>query len=130
MRQKLQSINTREFTSSTTQSTSVNTWKRKYKSNKENTLIKKYGRPNLLSDELLQKTKDIIIGRRSAGTVISRRKPIAIRTCASLFLTSFRAYIFHYFPFWTSLFYFHFWPNAKREGIISQASFHGRLPDY
>ena len=34
-------------------STSVNTWKTKCNSNKENTLIKKSERPNLLSDELL-----------------------------------------------------------------------------
>ena len=34
-------------------STSVNTWKTKWKSNKENTLIKKSETPNLLSDELL-----------------------------------------------------------------------------
>ena len=50
-------------------STSVNTWKTKCKSNKENTLIKKSETPNLLSDELLWKTKDII-GKRSAGTII------------------------------------------------------------
>ena len=36
--------------------TSVNKWNTKCKSNKENTLIKKSGRPNRLSDELLQKT--------------------------------------------------------------------------
>ena len=84
--------------------TSVNTWKTKCKSNKENTLIKKSGRPNLLSEELLQKPKDIEIGTRSAETVIPRRMVIAIGTSASLFLASFRAYIFHYFPFRTSLF--------------------------
>ena len=84
--------------------TSVNTWKTKCKSNKENTLIKKSGRPNLLSDELLHKTKDIVIGTRSAETVISRRMVIAVGTGASLFLASFRDYTLHYFPFWTSLF--------------------------
>ena len=86
------------------QHTSVNTWKIKCKSNKENTLIKKSGRPKLFNDELLQKTRDIVIGTRSAGTVISRRMVIAIGTGASLFLASFRAYNFHYFPFRTSLF--------------------------
>ena len=78
--------------------TSVNTWKTKCKSNKENTLIKKSGRRNRLSDELLRKTKDIVIGTRSAGTVISRRMIIAVGTGASLFLASFRAYILHNFP--------------------------------
>ena len=43
----------------------------KCKNTKENTLNKNSGRPNLLSDELFQKTKDII-GTRNAGTVISR----------------------------------------------------------
>ena len=50
----------------------------------QNTLIKKYRRPNLSSDELLQKTKDIVIGTHSAGTVISRRMLIAIGTVGSL----------------------------------------------
>ena len=50
----------------------------------QNTLIKKYRRPNLSSDELLQKTKDIVIGTHSAGTVISRRMLIAIGTGGSL----------------------------------------------
>ena len=84
--------------------TSINTWKTKCKSNKEKTRIKKSGRPNLLSDELLQKTKDIVIGTRSAVTAISRRMVIAIGTGASLFLASFRAYVFHYFLFRTSRF--------------------------
>ena len=44
--------------------TSVNTRKTKCKNNKENTLPKKSGRPSLLSDELLQKTRGIVIGTR------------------------------------------------------------------
>ena len=51
--------------------TSVNSWKSKIKDKKENSLAKRSGRPNLLSDDLLKKTKDIIIGTRNAGTVIS-----------------------------------------------------------
>ena len=82
----------------------LNTWKTKCKTNKENTLMKKSGKPNFLSDGLLQKTKDIIIVTCIAGTVTSRRMVIAIGTSASLFLASFRAYIFYYFPFRTSLF--------------------------
>ena len=60
--------------------TSVNSWKSKIKDKKENSLAKRSGRPNLLSDDLLKKTKDIIIGTCNAGTVISRRMVIAIGT--------------------------------------------------
>ena len=56
--------------------TSVNSWKSKIKDKKENSLAKRSGRPNLLSDNLLKKTKDIIIGTRNTGTVISRRMVI------------------------------------------------------
>ena len=63
--------------------TSVNTWKSKCKNNKESILAKNYVRPNLSSDELLQKTKDIVIGTPNAGTVISRMV-IAIGTGVSL----------------------------------------------
>ena len=76
--------------------TSVNSWKSKIKDKKENSLAKRSGRPNLLSDDLLKKTKDIIIGTRIAGTVISRRMVIAIGTgqlvifvCFCFFLISF-----------------------------------------
>ena len=60
--------------------TSVNSWKSRIKDKKENSLAKRSGRPNLLSDDLLKKTKDIIIGTRNAGTAISRRIVIAIGT--------------------------------------------------
>lgn len=60
--------------------TSVNSWKGKIKTKKESCLAKRSGRPNLLDDHLLKKTKDIIIGTRNAGTVISRRMVIAIGT--------------------------------------------------
>ena len=83
---------------------SVNTWKTKCKNTKENTLAKKSGRSSLLSDELLQKTKDIVLGTRTAGTVISRRMVIATRTGASMFLASPCAYTVHYFPFQPSPF--------------------------
>ena len=46
----------------------------------EGPLAKNSGRPNVLSNELLKKTKDIVIGTRQAGTVISRRMVIAIGT--------------------------------------------------
>ena len=65
--------------------TSVNICKTKCKGNKENTLIEQSGKSNLLRDELLQKTKDIVIGTRSVGTVIVRRMVIATGTGASLF---------------------------------------------
>ena len=60
--------------------TTINTWKTKYQKNGNETVLKSIGRPNLLSDILLKKTKDIIIGTRLAGTVISRRMVMAIGT--------------------------------------------------
>ena len=60
--------------------TSVNSWNSKIKDKKENSLAKWSGRPNLLSDDLLKKTKDIIIGMCNAGTIISQRMVIAIGT--------------------------------------------------
>jgi len=58
----------------------VNSWKSKIKTNKGGSLSKQSGRPNLLSEDLLKKTKDIVIGIRNAGTVISRRMVVAIGT--------------------------------------------------
>ena len=53
------------------------------KASKE-TVLKSIGRPNLLSDALLKKNRDkirdIIVGKRLAGTVITRRMVIAIGT--------------------------------------------------
>ena len=43
--------------------TSVNSWKSKIKDKKENSLAKRSGRPNLLSDDLLKKTEDISLER-------------------------------------------------------------------
>ena len=56
----------------------VNHWKCKAK--QSNTTVGKSGsgRPNLLSEDTLKKVKDIIIGTRTAGGVISRRMVIAI----------------------------------------------------
>ena len=60
--------------------TSINSWKASFKNNGNSQNLKKIGRPNLLSEELLKRTKDVIIGSRLAGTVISRRMVIAIGT--------------------------------------------------
>ena len=43
-------------------------------------LSQKLARPNLLSESLMKKTKEIIVGTCLAGTVISRRMIIAIGT--------------------------------------------------
>ena len=51
-----------------------------FKNNGNSQNLKKIGRPNLLSEELLKRTKDVIVGSRLAGTVISRRMVIAIGT--------------------------------------------------
>ena len=60
--------------------TSINSWKASFKNNGNRENLRKIGRPNLLSEELLKRTKDVIIGSRLAGTIISRRMVIAIGT--------------------------------------------------
>ena len=59
--------------------TSVNNWKKKVK-DKQLEGKKGKGRPNMLEEHLLNKVKDIIVGTRAAGGVISRRMVIAIGT--------------------------------------------------
>ena len=59
---------------------SISSWKASFKNNGNSQNLKKIGRPNLLSEELLKRTKDVIIGSRLAGTIISRRMVIAIGT--------------------------------------------------
>ena len=49
----------------------MNSWKALFKNNGNSQNLKKIDRPNLLSEELLKRTKDAIIGSRLAGTVIS-----------------------------------------------------------
>ena len=58
----------------------LNSCKASFKNNENSQNLKKIGRPNLLSEELLKRTKDIIIGSGLAGTVISRRMVFAIGT--------------------------------------------------
>ena len=63
--------------------TTANSWKRKVISNRKSLgqglpTFSKVGRPNPLGEVLLQKVKDIIIGTRLAGGVISRRKVVCI----------------------------------------------------
>ena len=60
---------------------SINSWKASFKNNGNCQNLKKIGRPNLLSEELLTRTKYVIIGSCLAGTVISRTMVIAIRSC-------------------------------------------------
>lgn len=54
--------NSKIYLKSDLKHTSLNTSNSKCKSNKESTLAKNSSKPNLLSDELLQKTKDTVIG--------------------------------------------------------------------
>ena len=68
----------KKYTRFTFLRTSVNNWKKKEKNGVNYTLKQGSGRPNLLSDELLGKVKDIIVGTRATGGVISRRMVIAI----------------------------------------------------
>ena len=60
--------------------TSINSWKASFKNNGNSQNLKKIGRLNLLPEELLKRTEDVIIGSHLAGTVISRRMVIAIGT--------------------------------------------------
>ena len=60
--------------------TSINSWKASFKNNGNSQNLKKIGRPNLFSEKLLKRTKDIIIASRLAGTFISRSMVIAIGT--------------------------------------------------
>ena len=69
----------KQHTKYTFKRTSINSWKT-FKNNRNSQNLKKIGRPNLLSEELLKRTKDVIIGSRLAGTVISRRMVIVIGT--------------------------------------------------
>ena len=62
---------------------------------KESAFAKSSGRPKLLSDELPQKTKDIVIGTSIAGTVTARRMVIATEAGLSVFF--FRIYLNFYF---------------------------------
>ena len=59
--------------------TTVNGWKERCKKNDLH-FIGKRGRPNLVDDEMLKKTRDVIIRSRLAGTVISRKMVVAFST--------------------------------------------------
>ena len=48
--------------------TSINSWKASFKNNGNSQNLKKISRPNLLSEELLKRAKDVIIGSRLAGS--------------------------------------------------------------
>ena len=60
--------------------TSINSLKASFKNNGNSENLKKIGRPNLLSEEFLKRTKDVIIGSSLVGTVILSRMIIAIGT--------------------------------------------------
>ena len=58
--------------------TSISSWKASFKNNGNSQNLKKIGRPNLSSEELLKRTKYVITGSRLENTVISRRMVISI----------------------------------------------------
>ena len=61
--------------------TTINNWKRKFNKKgvpSESPTFRKAGRPNIVRDELVQKIKEVIIGVRLSGAVISRRMVISI----------------------------------------------------
>ena len=66
----------KQYPKYTLKRTSIISWKASFKNNGNSQNLKKIGRPNhllSLSEELLKRTKDVNIGSRLAGTVISRR---------------------------------------------------------
>ena len=62
--------------------TTINNWKRKFNKKEgvpsESPTFRKAGRPNIVRDELVQKIKEVIVGVRLSGAVISRRTVISI----------------------------------------------------
>ena len=70
----------KQYPKYTFKQTSINSWKASCKNNGERQTLKKIGPPNLLSEKLLKRTKDVIIGSFLGGTVISRRMVTAIGT--------------------------------------------------
>ena len=51
---------------------SINFWKGSFKNNGNSQKFLKIRRPNLMSEEFLKRTKDVITGSLLAGTAISR----------------------------------------------------------
>ena len=62
--------------------TTINNWKRKFNKKEgvpsESPIFRKAGRPNIVRDELVQKIKEVIVGVRLSGTVITRRMVTSI----------------------------------------------------
>ena len=62
--------------------TTINNWKRKFNKKEgvpsELPTFRKAGRPNIVRDEVVQKIKEVIVGIRLSGAVISRRMVISI----------------------------------------------------
>ena len=62
--------------------TTIYNWKRKFNKKEcvpsESPTFRKAGRPNIVRDELVQKIKEVIVGVRLSGAVISRRMVISI----------------------------------------------------
>ena len=56
--------------------TTVNNWKKKFE--RPEALGRKIGRPNMLSDDIIKKVKDIVMGTRIAGGVINRQQVVCI----------------------------------------------------
>ena len=70
----------KQYSKFTDKQTSINSWKTLLKKREDNQTFNKKGRPNLLSETLLKKTKDVIVGSRLAAIEISRKMIIAIGT--------------------------------------------------
>ena len=71
----------KDYTKYSLKRTTVSGWKERCKKNDLHS-IEKRGKPNLVDDAILKKIKDVIIGSRLAGTVISQKMVVPIGTGA------------------------------------------------
>ena len=70
----------KQYPEYTFKQTSIKSSKASFKNNENSQNLKKISRPDLSSEELLERTKNVIIGSHLAGTVILRRMVITIGT--------------------------------------------------
>ena len=69
----------KDYTKFSLKRTTVSGWKERCKKNDLHS-IEKRGKPNLVDDAIFNKIKDVIIGSRLAGTVISQKMVVPIGT--------------------------------------------------
>ena len=70
----------KQYPKYTFKQTSIKLSKASFKNNENSKNLKKISRPDISSEELLERTKNVIIGSRLADTVILRRMVVVIGT--------------------------------------------------